>query len=128
MVWRYASRKDKWMTDFLYEGLLLGYSYNDIWSSLVWILSNPSCEVLRYHMLGRNAASQFLVCYAERNYNIKPDLFRLEALVLLIELAHNNFNMPYVKIFSKMSLDEFMDTCGDVIGDYDDRLIKMYLL
>lgn len=42
--------------------------------------------------------------------------------------AHNKYNIQYENMFDKFNLDNFIEECGNVLGNYDDKLIKTYLL
>ena len=120
---------------FLCRALELGYSYDEAWDLFLnstqgkGIQENDPWYI--EHLQGRPLAEK-----ADRelghNYkkmsNIDYDFDRLEALVYLIEMAHSQYNIDYQHIFSKMSLSEFMKECEVCIGDYDNKLIKIYLI
>lgn len=123
------------VTGFFIGALDLGYSYDDAWSLLLnskqgqGILNND--YVYSVHHQGRVSADKAdadLGNKYKKNSNIKATISQLELLAEFISLAHNRFNIEYADMFKNISLSEFMSTCGNVLGNYDDKLIKTYLL
>ena len=64
----------------------------------------------------------------KKESNINATISQLELLADFISLAHNRFNIKYTDMFKNIPLSEFMSTCGNVLGNYDDKLIKTYIL
>ncbi len=58
----------------------------------------------------------------------KINVEQLYLLAEFVEYAHDSFKIPYEKIFKKCDIETFMQKCGDCLGNYDDKLIKRYLL
>lgn len=59
---------------------------------------------------------------------LKMDVPTSNLLGNFIILAHEKFKLPYETMFSKCSISEFMDRCWYVLGNYDDKLIRTYLM
>lgn len=45
-----------------------------------------------------------------------------------IEFAHGSFNLDYNHMFDKYPIDDFIKDFGFALGNYDDKIIKKYLL
>ncbi|MBO4395639.1 MAG: hypothetical protein J5819_04770 [Eubacterium sp.] len=120
---------------FFLGAMRMGYDYDDAWSLLLsskqgqGILNNEYAYSV--HFQGTDSARKANMELGT-NYNtgtgIEPDIRQLELLADLIDIAHNRFGIEYKDIFKKTSLNDFMDTCGYVLGNYDDKLIKGYLI
>ncbi len=120
---------------FFIGALDLGYDYNEAWSLLLnstqgrGILSNE--YKYSVHLQGRASAEKADADIGKRyakKSKIKPDVIRLELLSEFIDMAHNRFGIQYKDMFKHISPNEFMRICGNVLGDYDDKLIKAYIL
>ena len=123
------------VTGFFLGALRMGYDYNDAWSLLLnsrqgqGILSNE--YEFSVHFQGTDSARKADACLGDKyskDHKYKPDLEALKLLADLIDTAHNRFGIPYSEIFKKTSLNSLMETCANVLGNYDDKLIKAYLL
>ncbi len=123
------------VTGFFLGALRMGYDYDDAWSLLLesrqgrGILSND--YEFSVHFQGTDSARKADVCLGDKylkEHKYEPDLFKLKLLAELIDLAHNKNGISYKDMFKKTTLNDFMDTCGVVLGNYDDKLIKAYLL
>lgn len=120
---------------FFIGALDLGYSYDEAWSLLldseqgVGILNND--YKYSVHLQGRASAEKAdnIIGYKyKKSSNIKPDLLKLEMLANLIDLAHYEFKIEYKDMFNNISLSKFMEACGSILGNYDHKLIKTYLI
>lgn len=120
---------------FFIGALDLGYDYDDAWSLLLnstqgnGILNNN----YRYsvHLQGRASAEKADTDIGKKyrkTSHIKPEVIKLELLSEFISMAHERFGIPYKDIFKNISLNEFMRLCGNVLGNYDDKLITTYIV
>ena len=123
------------VTGFFIGALDLGYSYDDAWSLLLnskqgqGILNNDYAYSV--HHQGRVSADKAdadLGNKYKKNSNIKATISQLELLADFISLAHDRFYIEYTDMFKNIPLSKFMSTCGNVLGNYDDKLIKTYIL
>ena len=123
------------VTGFFIGALDLGYSYDDAWSLLLnskqgqGILNNEYAYSV--HHQGRVSADKAdadIGYKYKKDSNINATISQLELLADFISLAHNRFNIKYTDMFKNIPLSEFISTCGNVLGNYDDKLIKVYIL
>ena len=126
--------KDK-ITGFFMRALQNGYNYNDAWELLLQskqgqgILNNDYTYSVHFQgSASADKADKEIGNRFVKSHHIKPDVEKLLLLAELISLAHSRFGMRYENIFSNISLDDFMNECGNVLGNYDDKLIKTYLI
>ena len=120
---------------FFIGALDLGYNYDDAWSLLLnskqgqGMLNNEYAYSV--HFTGRASADKadadIGYKYA-KNSNIKPSVDKLTLLAEFICMAHYDFNIEYANMFKKTPLSKFMKVCGNVLGNYDDKLIKAYII
>lgn len=131
----YREEKVERMGSFFVGAQQMGYSLNDAWSLM--LNSTQGQGLLRgdylyaEHLQGiataHKADADIGDKYTERHVrNIDIDILYL--LADLIEMANEQFNIPYEKVFEKCSINDFVSMCGNVLGNYDDKLIKRYLL
>lgn len=123
------------ITGFFMRALQRGYDYSDAWSLLLsskqgqGILNNDYAYSVHFQgSASADKADKDLGCNFQRIYHIEPDINKLQLLAELISMAHYRFGIKYEDIFKNMNLDEFMKVCGGVLGNYDDKLVKTYLL
>lgn len=130
-----GSEKSDKIAGFLMGGCELHYSYDDIWKLL--LQSTSGQKILQedyryvYHVQGRWTAREADQEIGDRFEKHSADTMSVEQsnlLAELIETAHDRFAIPYEKIFQKTSLSDFLERCGLVLGNYDDKLIKSYLM
>ena len=130
-----GSEKSDKIAGFLRGGCELHYSYDDIWKLL--LQSTFGQKILQddyryvYHVQGRWTAREADREIGDRFEKQSTDMISVEQsnlLAELIETAHDRFAIPYEEIFQKTSLSGFMEQCGSVLGNYDDKLIKNYLI
>ena len=123
------------VTGFFIGALGLGYSYDDAWSLLLnskqgqGILNNE--YKYSVHFQGRasaDKADEDIGYKYNKSSNIKATVTQLSLLAEFISLAHNRFNIKYTDMFKNISLNEFMNICGNDLGNYDDKLIKTYII
>ena len=133
------SEKPDRIAYFLIGALGLGYSLNDAWHLLLHskeglgILNNEYTYVV--HFMGIPSAQKadkenggkYNKCIPDID-KIVEETFYLELLGEFIEFVNNYFHVPYDQIFNKMSIQDFYETCGHVLGNYDDKLYKRYLM
>ena len=67
-----------------------------------------------------------LKAYNKSHEEEDPDV--MMCLGNFIEFDHIEFKMPYKDIFKKCSIGGFRNRCRNVLGNYDDKLVKAYLL
>ncbi len=51
-----------------------------------------------------------------------------ELIASLIYMAHYTFGLDYEHMFDNCEPNKFFGTCLPVLGNYDDKLIRRYLL
>ncbi|MDD6401469.1 MAG: hypothetical protein PUG10_07670 [Lachnospiraceae bacterium] len=131
----YEKEKTCRIGEFLYEAIRMGYSYNDSYKLLltskqgIGILSDKYEYVI--HHTGRTSAIK-ADCEYGINYNksnqSKVNGNTCSLIAEFIQLCHRQYNIPYDKIFSKISLEDFMKQLGNVLGNYDHKLVREYIL
>ena len=123
------------VSGFLYELLNYGYNYNEAWNLL--LASKEGMGILNrdytyfIHFQGRASADKVLQNLGknlEDSKNIKIDVIQLKLLTNLIYMANKEYGIPFSDMFNKTELEKFIKKCGVVLGNYDDKLIKTYLL
>ena len=133
----YINEKEKVcrIGEFLYQGLLMGYTYSEGYDLFLnseqgyGIMHNNYTYVI--HHTGRTSAIKADKVYGNRykkTWKGKADGDLCMLLAEFIQLCHNFYKIPYKKIFAKISVDAFMDKFGFVLGNYDHKLVKEYIL
>lgn len=130
----YEAKLDR-MTGFFVGALRMGYSLNDAWKLMLNSTEGTGILEENYtysvHHQGITSAQKADKAHGQEydhDSNEEDDIFRLSLLVDFIEMAHKRFNLSYSHIFDKMSIGDFYKECGIVLGSYDDKLLKTYLL
>lgn len=126
-------KKDR-LAGFLVGAQRLGYTLNDAWDLLLHSregsgILNDDYEFAVHHQgitSARKADAHTLKKY-DKSHPSDPDIIQMKLLADLIERAHQQYKIPYEAIFNKMDPQTFMKTCGSVLGNYDDKLIRLYL-
>lgn len=134
MISKYDLKCDK-LSGFLYGATQLGYSLDDAWDLLQkskqgkGILNGEYlyCE----HIEGISSAKR-----ADRDigFNYKKgspkyyDLGDVDLLAYFIENTHIDFNIPYSDIFKKYNIGRFFKDYKHILGNYDSKLVRQYLL
>ncbi len=120
---------------FLTGAQRLGYDIDSAWDLLlnsrqgIGMLNND--YEFSVHHQGITSAIKADADYGfgyNKTQQSEPDISQMNLLAELIEIAHNKFDVSYEKMFSKTKLSEFMRICGNALGDYDDKLIKAYII
>ena len=123
------------LTGFLYGAVELGYDYDNAWKLLtnspqgLGLLAGDYDYLV--HFKGRVTAKKAdseIGNTLEKNYTMKTTVRSMESFAKFIEYAHDKFDISYDIIWNNISPNEFMLTCGSVLGNYDDKLIKTYIL
>lgn len=136
------TRREKYwqncLTSFFLGALENGYDFNNAW--LLLLNSSVGQGILNHKEKYKGLEGFDVVILAEQETGLSQDfsknvdcsmwhsLWHLNNLSNLIFLAHFNMGISYDDLFKKMSINEFMFECGTTLGDYDDKLIKNYLL
>lgn len=122
------------MACFLYAGMDLGYSLHDTWNLMLTskqgkgILNEEYIYVIRQEgMPSFNEALEEYGCKKTVKQIKRYRLADLRLLAEFIELITETYQLPYEDIFTKMTIDEFMETCAIILGNYDFRLYEEYL-
>lgn len=124
------------ISGFFWKALDLGYDWKDAWDLLLNSeegqgILNLDYTYLVHHSGGTSAikANEKLGNNYKKNSNIEVnDIYLFTLLAEFILLAHEQFNIDYKDIFSKMDLNEFMKSFGIALGNYDSKIIKNFLL
>ena len=123
------------LSGFFRQCLTMGYDYDGAWSLALNSEEGRGLLERDYtffiHFLGAAVAvkaNDSMGSSYDRSFHIKVNMRVLMLLADLIYRAHEQFKMRYEDIFKKMSPNNFMETCGNILGNYDDKLIKTYLL
>ncbi len=115
-----------------------GYDFDGAW--LLLLNSSVGQGILNHEDRYNGLEGFDVVALAEQETGLVPDrlkamdcsqwrdLRHLRNLANVVLLAHYRMGIPYEDLFHKMSINEFMFECGIALGDYDDKLIKAYLL
>lgn len=126
--------RDK-VSGFLLEAALLGYSWDDAWSLLLnskqgrGILNNDYTYSVHFQgMASAMKADADIGHLYKKNSHVEVTSRLTDLIADFIDTARYVFNIDYDHMFSRMSFGEFMATCGNALGNYDDKLIKAYLL
>lgn len=127
-------KNDKFAGFFIGAGKL-GYSMEDTWKLMLnsrqglGLLNDEYAYVV--HHSGEATAIKADEEYGNSYKKQKPEKRTYEEMFLLgdfIENANKNFHLNYKDIFHNISITDFVNQCGYVLGNYDDKLIKRYLL
>ena len=120
---------------FFQGALYLGYDYDKAWSLLLnskqgqgILKNNYEFSVHHQGRVSAEKADKDIGDLYDKSDSIEADVNTLRLLADFIIMAHRQFKLKYSDIFKNMSLNEFMKTCGNVLGNYDDKLVKTYLL
>ncbi len=63
------------------------------------------------------------------SYSIpKADYNHIELFVRFVLYAHDVMELPFENIFSKMKVNDFLNQVGTNLGNYDEKLVKNYLM
>lgn len=131
----YKEEKVERMGSFLTGAMLMGYSLFDAWDLMLKSVQGQGLLRGEYmyaeHLQGiataQKADADIGDVYQNRSVR-KINVAQLYLLAEFVEYAHDSFKIPYEKIFKKCDIETFMQKCGDCLGNYDDKLIKRYLL
>jgi len=123
------------MAGFLIGAQQLGYSLNNAWDLLLSSeqgngLLNDEYAYAVHHQ-GIATAEKADASIGFKYKKGKPKNVNIDQMLLLanfIEFTNKTFNVPYKDIFKKISIQDFMKTCGAVLGNYDDKIVKGYIL
>ncbi len=130
----YDLKCDK-LSGFLCGAMRLGYSLDDAWSLLLssrqgqGILNGEYlyCEH-REGIVSAEDADRDLGKYYTKNEVVDPDVDSIDLLAEFIENTHLWFKIDYKDIFNKYSIGKFYKDFGYLLGDYDSKLVRAYLL
>ena len=123
------------LAGFLYQALTMGYDYNNAWKLLLNSKQGRGILERDYtyfiHFQGRtdaDKAEEDIGNTLVKTHDVEIELNKLDLLANFVYLADRDFHISYDKMFEKISLNDFMKTCGNILGNYDDKLIKAYLM
>ena len=124
------------LVGFFIEFLDYGYDYETAWNYMLTEKEGQGILNEEYlyieHQEGSISAKQVIerLHLKRGSKKIKYSADTLELLGYLIEMAHTDerYMLPYEKIFSKYSINDFVTKQGYCIGDYDSKLIDAYLI
>lgn len=132
---RHFDYKCNKIAGFFLGTLRMGYSLDDAWQLMQ--TSEEGQGILQddewycVHVQGISSAKMADKKNGHKyikNSILRPTVREMELLAKFIEGTHIKYNIPYSKIFSKYSIGEFYKKCGNVLGNYDDKLVRAYLL
>lgn len=123
------------LAGFLIGAQREGYSLDTSWDMLLNSkqgqgILNDDYEFAVHHMgiASAKKAIKDIGKNYKRGHELDPDISTMLLLATFIETANKKFKIPYENIFKKISISEFMEKCGYVLGNYDDKLIKEYIM
>lgn len=123
------------ITGFFLGSLRMGYSMDDAWKLMLNSkqgrgILNEDYEYCIHHqgIVSAEKADKDMGYKFKKGVSTEPNIDNLYALADFIEIAHGEFNLPYATMFNKYPIGKFFDECGVLLGNYDDKLIKRYLL
>lgn len=131
----YNEEKIDRMTGFFLGSMRMGYSLDDAWKLMLSSkqgrgILNEEYEYCIHHqgIVSAEKADKDLGYKFKKGKGVEPNLDNLYCLSAFIEMANQDFDLPYETMFNKYPIGQFFDDCGVILGNYDDKLIKRYLL
>ena len=135
--------KTSQMGEFFARGAYEGYRLRDVWEMMLTtkpgrgLLIDEDYIYFEHNSGGTDFYLALEECkgkypHKEQSLQHFKDLYgtgtRAELLAEFIEFAHSRFNLEYEKIFSKFDIESFFDRFGKFLGNYDDRIVRDFLL
>lgn len=132
---RHFDLKCNKIAGFFLGTLRMGYSLDDAWDLMQTSKEGKGilCDDEWYcvHVQGISSAkmadSENGYKY-KKNGTLRPTVREMELLAEFIEATHIKFNLSYKDIFKKCPLGVFYKKCGNILGNYNDKLVNVYLL
>lgn len=130
----YRCIEDK-IAGFFMQGRYLGYSYSDIYDLFLNSREGQGIRNNEYayavHWQGRYLFEVALEKSNKKYKKGKSEILKPEftiSIARLLLMAHNEYDIEWNHMFDLISMDDFIKDKGIVIGDYDDKLIRRFLL